>query len=108
MAEHHETGRHPDILDDVPMKADGEAPGWFDNPANVKRIIWAVYLMAGALLVMDPLIHRHGYFAIEQLWGSYGVFSFISCVFLVVAGAALRSFVMRPEDYYSPKDGADG
>ena len=108
MGERHYTDRHADILDDVPMKAAGEAPGWVDNPSNVKKVVWAVYLISGAVLVIDPLVHKHGPFAIEHLWGFYGIYGFIGCVFLVLAAKEMRKFLIRSEDYYARKEKEDG
>lgn len=73
---------------------------WIDQPRNIRKIVFALYAVSGLLLVIDPLIHKHGPFAIEHLWGFYGIYGFVGCVFLVLAAKELRTLVMRQEDYY--------
>ena len=79
--------------------ADGKRR-WLDNPKNVDKIVYGVYAISAFLLVIDPFIHKHGPFAIEHWWGFYGIYGFISCVFLVLAAKELRKLIMRREDYY--------
>ena len=73
---------------------------WLDDPRNVDKIVYALYAVCGLLLVIDPLIHKHGPFAIEHWFGFYGIYGFVACVALVLAAKELRRILMRPEDYY--------
>ena len=84
----------------VPMKDVDEQPTWFDRKKNVDRICYVLYAVSALLLVIDPLVHKHGKFAIEHWWGFYGIYGFVGCVFLVLAAKELRKLVMRSEDYY--------
>ncbi|MGI9379535.1 MAG: hypothetical protein ACR2OW_07755 [Methyloligellaceae bacterium] len=77
-----------------------EKPRWLDKPKNVDKIVYGVYAISAFLLVIDPFVHKHGPFAIEHWWGFYGIYGFISCVFLVIAAKELRKLIMRREDYY--------
>lgn len=72
---------------------------WLDQPRNIRKIVIALYTVSALLLVIDPLVEKHG-FAITHLWGFYGIYGFVACVFLVLAAKELRKLVMRPEDYY--------
>lgn len=105
MADGQDTDRHPDILDDVPMKAPDEAPRWLDDERNVRKIVSAVYAICGVLLVIDPFVHKHGYFEIEHVWGIYGVFGLVGCGFLVLAAKEMRRIIMMPEDYWDRIEG---
>lgn len=78
----------------------GEAPRWVEQPANVKKIVIALYAVCALLLAIDVWIHKHGPFAIEHLWGFYGIYGFVGCVFLVLAAKVMRIVLMRGEDYY--------
>jgi hypothetical protein len=78
----------------------GERRYWLDDPRNVDRIVYALYAICAALLAIDIFVHKHGPFAIEHLFGFYGIFGFVACVALVLAARALRVVLMRPEDYY--------
>lgn len=73
---------------------------WIDEPKNVDRIVWALYAVCALLILIDPLIHKHGPFAIEHLWGFYAIYGFIGCVGLVLAAKLMRVVLMRSEDYY--------
>lgn len=103
MADRHYTDRHPDIRDDVPMKAPDEPPRWLDSMKNVKKIVWGVYGVSAAVLVVDPLVHKHGPFAIEHVWGFYGIYGFVGCVFLVLVAKEMRRLILRSEDYYDDR-----
>lgn len=78
----------------------GEKLYWLDEPRNVNKVVYALYAVCGLLLVIDPLIHKHGPFAVEHWLGFYGIFGFVACVALVLAAKELRRLLMRPEDYY--------
>ena len=73
---------------------------WLDDPGNVTKIVWTLVAVCVALFFADAFYHMHGYFAIEHVFGFYGLFGFIVCVALVLAAKWLRIFLMRPEDYY--------
>jgi hypothetical protein len=73
---------------------------WLDEPRNVDRLVRALYAICALLLIVDVFVHKHGPFAVEHLFGFYGVFGFVACVGLVLAARALRVVLMRPEDYY--------
>jgi hypothetical protein len=73
---------------------------WLDNPANVDWLVHRFYIICGLLLVIDIFIPKHGPFAIEHIYGFYGIFGFLACVALVLIAKQLRRVLMRPEDYY--------
>jgi hypothetical protein len=73
---------------------------WLDRPANVERIVRAVYLICAALVIADVFVPKHGPFAIEHVFGFYAWYGFLACVGLVLAAKVLRRVLMRPEDYY--------
>ena len=87
---------------DKPENSTGntEKPRWLDDSRNVDKIVYALYGICAFLLVIDPFVHKHGPFAIEHWWGFYGIYGFISCVFLVLMAKELRKLIMRGEDFY--------
>jgi hypothetical protein len=90
----HPTTHHP---------APGDKSGksyWLDDPRNVDRLVWGLYATCALLFVIDWLVHKHGPFAIEHVFGFYGLYGFIACVALVLAAKAMRVVLIRPEDYY--------
>ena len=73
---------------------------WLDNPHNVDRLVYAFYGVCGLLLLIDGFVPKHGPFAIEHIYGFYGIFGFLACVALVLIAKQLRRVLMRSEDYY--------
>lgn len=73
----------------------------FDNPKNVKRVLYSLYACCILLLALDFVIHRHVVHSWENLWGFYPLYGFVGCVILVLVATWMRTFLMRPEDYYS-------
>ncbi len=86
---------------DTMQEPGGEKRYWLDDPRNVGRIVWALYAVCAGLLLADVFIHKHGPYAIEHLFGFYGIFGFVGCVALVLAARAMRVVLMRPENYYN-------
>jgi len=72
----------------------------FDNPNNIKRVLYLLYGCCALLFALDFVIHRHVMHNMENLWGFYPVYGFVGCVVLVLVAKWMRSFLMRPEDYY--------
>ncbi|MCW8931368.1 MAG: hypothetical protein OQL19_14150 [Gammaproteobacteria bacterium] len=76
----------------------------FDNPQNVKRILYLLYACCTILFLLDFVIHRHVVHSWENLWGFYPIYGFVGCVILVVVATWMRTFLMRSEDYYESND----
>lgn len=72
----------------------------FDNPKNVKRVIYALYALCGISVVAEFFIHRHVDHPWEALFGFYCLYGFFACVILVLIAKELRKVLMRGEDYY--------
>ena len=72
----------------------------FDNPNNIKRVLYLLYGCCALLFALDFVIHRHVMHDLENLWGFYPVYGFVGCVVLVLVAKWMRTFLMRPEDYY--------
>ncbi len=75
----------------------------FDNPKNIKRLLSIFYACCILLFSLDFIIHRHIDHTWESLLGFYPLYGFIGCVILVFVATWLRTFLMRPEDYYQRK-----
>jgi hypothetical protein len=72
----------------------------FDNPRNVKALIYALYVVCLVLFGLDFVIERHGDHPLEALYGFYAIYSFVCCVFLVLTAKEMRKIVRRRDDYY--------
>lgn len=73
---------------------------WLDRKENVTKVYWAVWIICGVLLLIDPLIHKHEEFGFAEWFGFFGFFGFVACVGLVLTAKMLRRVLKRPEDYY--------
>ena len=73
---------------------------FFDDPANVKKVLRVFYVICAVLLLADFALHRHVYHAWEGLWGFYALYGFVACVLLVLIAKEMRKLLMRGEDYY--------
>lgn len=72
----------------------------FDDPRNVKRLLYLLYAACAGLFLADFLVHRHVDHPWERLFGFYGIYGFLACVVLVLIAKELRKVLMRSEDYY--------
>lgn len=86
--------------DPKPGQAPAEPKYWLDSRANVDKLVRRFYAVCALLLLIDVAVPKHGPFAIEDVWGFYGIFGFFACVALVLIAKQLRRVLMRPEDYY--------
>ena len=78
----------------------------FDDPRNVKRVIYGLFTVCGLLLAIDlldlagVLYHKHVHFDFEKFPGFFAFFGFFLSCALVLTAKALRIFLKRDEDYY--------
>jgi len=72
----------------------------FDNPKNVRRVIYALYAACGISIAAEFLVDRHVDHPLEAIFGFYAIYGFVACVLLVLIAKELRKVLMRGEDYY--------
>jgi len=72
----------------------------FDNPRNVKKVIYALCAVCGLSLFLDFFVNRYVDHPWEALFGFYAVYGFVACVILVLAAKEMRKLIMRKENYY--------
>ncbi len=73
---------------------------WLDDRRNVDKVWWALIALCALVFIADAFYEKHPEFGIEYVFGYYGLYGFIACVFLVLMAKALRRILRRPEDYY--------
>lgn len=82
------------------MSKSDDKPGWFERPENQNKLWYGLLIIAGALTISEFLYEHHPHFEIEKIPEFFEIFGFIAFVFIVFAGKALRTIIMRDEDYY--------
>ncbi len=70
------------------------------SSAFLGRATVVLGVVCAGLAGADLMIEKHPHFAWEGWFAFFGIFGFASYSFIVYAGRALRSVVMRKEDYY--------
>ena len=88
-------------MDHPPEHTGDEKRHIFDNPKNVKRVIYAVYIACALSVIAEFFIHRHIETPWEDFYAFHAIYGFIAFTVLVIsAKEILRRLVMRKEDYY--------
>lgn len=72
-----------------------------------RRLVVTLYATCVGSLVVEPLVHRHGYFTVESWFGFYAALGFAAYCGIVYSAKLLRRLVQRPEDYYLTEDDRD-
>ena len=72
----------------------------FDNPRNIKALVWLTCIVCAVLFGLDFILQRHVIHPFERVYGFYAFYGFSAYVLLVVIAAGLRRLVKREEDYY--------
>ena len=78
----------------------GSESRWLDQPQNVARLYYGLWVCGLLLVTLDLVIHRHDPIALAETPGFYAAYGFIACVLLVLTAKSLRRLLKRPEDYY--------
>lgn len=79
---------------------------WLDEPRNVRRIVYGLYLACGLLLLTDLLYVKTPHFSFESWFDFYPVFGFVVSFTLVLTAKQLRRVLRRDEDYYERQERA--
>lgn len=72
----------------------------FDTPKNVKWLLRLFYASLGALILIEPFVHKHAEFPWENSFGFFASYGFASCVLLIFIAKGLRILLKRDEHYY--------
>ena len=84
-----------------------EPTHFLDKPENIRLILRVFYVLCGALVLADFIIHRHEMHPWDHLPAFYPLFGFVACVLLVLVAKEMRKVLMRDEDYYEKEANHD-
>ena len=73
---------------------------WLDQPRNINKIVYVLYIVCAALLLADLFYHKHGHFDFENWFGFYAWFGFLAYLSIVMSAKLFRKIIKRKEDYY--------
>ena len=73
---------------------------WLLRKENIRKL-WMFFIAILLVTVIAGLfVHQHVHFGIEDSFGFFAWYGFITCVGMVVFAKLLGIFLKRPEDYY--------
>lgn len=73
---------------------------WLLRSENIRKL-WLVFIAILLLtLIADLFVHQHQYFGIEDSFGFYAWYGFVTCVVMILLAKLLGVFLKRPENYY--------
>ena len=73
---------------------------WLLRKENI-RTLWIIFITVLIMTVVAGFfVHQHEPFGIEDSFGFFAWYGFITCVGMVVFAKLLGIFLKRPEDYY--------
>ncbi|MEX2455626.1 MAG: hypothetical protein WD470_13030 [Rhodospirillaceae bacterium] len=78
-------------------------PYWLDDPRSVDKVYWGMIIASAAVFLLDAFYTKHPAFAVERVFGFYGLYGFAVCAGLIFLARALRATVARPPDFYDEK-----
>lgn len=74
---------------------------WLLRKDNIRKL-WLMFIAVLLVtLVAGLFVHQHESFGIEDSFGFFGWYGFITCVGMVIFAKVLGLFLKRPEDYYA-------
>lgn len=79
--------------------------GWFEKPASIRIMIFALLGFCAVLTVAEFFYtHHHAHFDIETSFAFQAWLGFVAFVVIVFLGKGLRLIIERPEGYYGDSD----
>jgi hypothetical protein len=82
------------------MKPSEEKPRWLDHRRNVDKLVYALWVACGLLVLAELFYEKHPHFGFDGWFAFYAVFGFAAYCAIVLSAKQLRRLIKRDEDYY--------
>ncbi len=83
-----------------PMRPSDEPTHWLVRPQTI-RMLWRVFIgILVPTVLADFFVRQHEHFGIDDSFGFYAGYGFVSCVAMVLFAKLLGVFVKRRDTYY--------
>jgi len=80
---------------------------WLLRKENIRKL-WMFFIAILVVTVIAGIfVHQHVHFGIEDSFGFFAWYGFITCVGMVLFAKLLGIFLKRPEDYYDTSSNQD-
>jgi hypothetical protein len=77
-----------------------EERNWLERPSTIRKL-WIAFSIVLALTVFAQFfLHLHEYFRVDDEFGFYAAYGFLSCVAMVVVAKLLGLVLKKPGDFY--------
>ncbi|MCF6292032.1 MAG: hypothetical protein L3J04_01420 [Robiginitomaculum sp.] len=73
---------------------------WLGSNWAQRSFMWFIAVLAICFVLLDLLVYRKSYFALDGTLGFYAIFGFFAFTFVVMMGWPLRKLTGRKDDYY--------
>ena len=81
---------------------------WLLRKENI-RTLWIIFITILIVTVIAGFfVHQHESFGIEDSYGFFAWYGFITCVGMVVFAKLLGLILKRPENYYDADSNSNG
>ncbi len=79
---------------------DRKRSAWWEVSGIRWRIVFALLVIGGGLILLQPFLKKDAKFAIEALPGLYGLLAIAASAAVIILAVILRTLFERDEDYY--------
>jgi len=77
-----------------------QQPHWLMRQKNIRKLWFGFMTILATSLIAGLFVHQHEHFGIEQSFGFFAWYGFITCVGMVLFAKLLGVFLKRSENYY--------
>lgn len=73
---------------------------WLVRPKTIKKLWIGGIVLLVAMVALGAFAHPHVYFGIEETFGFFAWYGFVTCVIMVIGAKVLGLMIKRGDGYY--------